>query len=43
LHAKPQLVPSHVGVAFAGALHGVHEDPHDCTELLSEHALPHWW
>jgi hypothetical protein len=42
LHVKPQLVPSHVGVAFAGAAHGVHELPHVLTERLSLHAPPHW-
>jgi hypothetical protein len=43
LHAKPQLVPSHVGVAFDGTLHGAHDDPQLDGDVLSAHAPPHWW
>ena len=43
LHAKPQLVPSHVAYPFAGVPHGVHDVPHVSGLALSAHALPHAW
>jgi hypothetical protein len=42
LHANPHDVPSHVGVAFAGALHAVHDvNPQLLMLLFSTHAEPH--
>jgi hypothetical protein len=41
LHAKPQLVPSHVADAFAGAGHAVHRVPHVAGEVLSTQDEPH--
>jgi hypothetical protein len=43
LHAKPQLAPLHVAVAFAGGWHGVQELPHVLTEPFEAHADPHAW
>jgi hypothetical protein len=42
LHANPHDVPSQVAVAFAGALHAVHDvNPQLLTLLFSTHAEPH--
>jgi hypothetical protein len=38
---KPQFVPSHVAVPFAGAEQGVHDAPQFATSLLLTHAAPH--
>jgi hypothetical protein len=43
LHAKLQLVPSHVGVALAGAGHALHDAPQLAVELLLAHAPPQLW
>jgi hypothetical protein len=44
LHAKPQLVPLHVAVAFAGAVHGVvHDVPQVAGLLFVWHELPQAW
>jgi hypothetical protein len=43
LHVKPQLVPSHVAIAFAGGMHCVQLVPHDCVEVLSAQVPPQSW
>jgi hypothetical protein len=44
LQVNPQLVPSHVAVAFAGAVHGVQlAEPHVCTLVFSAQLDPHTW
>jgi hypothetical protein len=43
LQVNPHVTPLHVGCAFAGTGHGVHEAPHELTELLLSQLLPHWW
>ncbi len=47
LQAKSQVVPSHVGVAFAGTMHGEHDMPQDATLALLAHEPPvpppHTW
>ena len=41
LHAKPQLVPSHVDVPFAGgAGHATHEAPHVASDELETQLAP---
>jgi hypothetical protein len=40
---KPQFVPSHVAVEFAGGVHAAHEDPHELIDVLSAHAALHVW
>jgi hypothetical protein len=35
--------PLQVGDALAGAVHGVHDVPHEFTLLFSAHALPQRW
>jgi hypothetical protein len=42
-HVAPQLVPLHVGVAFGGTAHGVHDAPQLETLTLLTHAAPHAW
>ncbi len=43
MHLKPQLTPSHVAVAFAGGVHGVHEAPHVAGLELLTHVLLQAW
>jgi hypothetical protein len=44
LHVKPQLVPSHVAVAFAGGTQAVHEEVPQLAVLeLDAHAAPQAW
>jgi hypothetical protein len=43
LHVKPQLVPLHVAVAFAGAEHGVHDVPQVLTLVSSTQAPEQSW
>jgi hypothetical protein len=44
LQAKPQVVPSHVGVLFAGARQGVQDVvPQVATELFETHAPAQLW
>lgn len=40
---KPQLVPLQVAFAFAGGLHGLHDEPQLFTSVLDTHALPQRW
>jgi hypothetical protein len=43
LHMNPQLVPSHVAVAFDGGTHGVHDAPHVITLVLIAQLAPQAW
>jgi hypothetical protein len=44
LHWNPQLFPSHVALALAGGMHGVHDEvPHDATLVLSAHTPLQLW
>jgi hypothetical protein len=43
LHVKPQVVPLHVGVALAGAVHGVHDAPQVAMLVLAAQLLPQVW
>jgi hypothetical protein len=43
LQEKPQLVPLQVAVAFAGAVHGVHEEPQFAVLLFETHCPEHEW
>jgi hypothetical protein len=42
VQVKPHAsgLPLQVGDALAGAVHGVHDVPHELVLLFSEHALP---
>jgi hypothetical protein len=40
LQVNPHDVPLHVAVAFAGAVHAVHELPQLLGDVLSAHAPP---
>jgi hypothetical protein len=40
LQIDPQLVPSHVAVAFAGALQGVHEPPQVAVLVFEAQLAP---
>jgi hypothetical protein len=42
-HVKPQLVPSHVAVEFAGGVHAEHDEPHVAVALLLTHTPPQLW
>jgi hypothetical protein len=43
LHVKPQFVPSHVAVAFAGTAQAEHDEPHVAVALLLAHAPLQLW
>jgi len=43
LHAKPQLAPEHVGIAFAGVAQGVQAPPQLATLVSFTHSAPHEW
>jgi hypothetical protein len=43
LHVNPHVPPEHVAVAFAGAVHAVHDAPHVSGLVLSEHVPLQLW
>jgi hypothetical protein len=43
LHAKPQLVPSHVALALVGGVQAMHDAPHEPTLVFATHAPAHKW
>jgi hypothetical protein len=44
MQTKPQLMPSHVAVAWAGGTHAVHDAvPHEVMLVLLAHVAPHRW
>jgi hypothetical protein len=43
LHVKSHCDPSHVAVAFAGAMHAPHALPQLATLVLLTHDEPHRW
>jgi hypothetical protein len=43
LHWNPHVVPSHVAIALAGAVHGVQEVPQLATAVFEAQAFPQAW